>query len=124
MREKSSSFARTIGRAASSVCKSGASILGCSFFARVNILIDLAKFKNVNEIHKAPKKVAYFLIDKLGFPQLPVSMLFDRAVRFHRSLDTACNMEHGRHGVSGWDGWLPGKRGISDKVGVAITKLA
>jgi hypothetical protein len=66
----------------------------------------------------------YLLVDKLGFPQLPIGMLFDRAVSFYCSLDSACNVEDGRHGGSGWDGWFLGKRGISDKVGVAVTKSA
>jgi hypothetical protein len=58
--------------------------------------------QNGDEIHEAPKEGAYSLLKELGFPQLPVGMLFDRAVSFHCSLDAACNMEDGRHGRSGW----------------------
>jgi hypothetical protein len=58
----------------------------------------------MNLLVKRLNKGAYPFILKMCFPLLPVSMLFHRVVGLDSSLDTASNMEYGRHDRRRWGG--------------------
>ena len=65
------------------------------------ILLRMVGIKSIKRLNKGH---AYPFFDKMCFPHLPVSILFHRVVGLDSSLDTASNMEDGRHDRSRRDG--------------------